>query len=56
MKPGALLASLRRTPERNCPVCNKPFTAIVTKRTCSMACKQKLRRLIKKDQANETQP
>lgn len=41
MKPGAALASLRRTPWHLCESCGKRFSGIKTAKFCSNACRQK---------------
>lgn len=44
MKPGAALAALRGKHWHYCAVCSKRFSGIKTAKTCSNACRQKLKR------------
>lgn len=42
--PGTELAAKRKTIEHTCPICGKVFMGIKIAKTCSEACKQKLKR------------
>jgi HAD superfamily hydrolase (TIGR01662 family) len=49
MRPGAVLASLRKTETKKCPMCGKEFTARATATTCSATCRSRLFQKTKKE-------